>query len=238
MLQIELMETKETLKLKQSVLHSIESHWSEHKTPILLAQLGFMDNGEISNQLSKLELGLNLKQFIETYLDEVATIQRDTMNKAIIGVMPTKALEKHPSAFDLLFKTIKDNKITELKKPRKFSQFIWIAFRKELKNGYSRYVSLEPDGEFYDIKLGAAVPAQTIEICNDELSSEKEKAVATAHKIENWAKKNDLELESLLLNETTQPSSLLSTILDVLSDADLKRISIPLDIIKKLNGKP
>jgi hypothetical protein len=123
------------------------------------------------------------------------------------------------------------------------SRGVWFAFSHALESGKARVLRLEPDFEYEDYDVsgekpdGYDVPTELIVPVGSVPRHQRNELIYD--NIRAWAAQNGVLFRALLEAQTERPTkrSALDLLLSTLSDSDLSRISMPLDVVAKLRRK-
>jgi hypothetical protein len=184
---------------------------------------------------------LRLIQFIQLYCSAECKVIRHTQNPVRIGIVPITAVV--PLNSDELF-----DRFSAISKPQGplFRRAVWTAFIKPIEPNKKRY--LRTDAVEVSFQETASVPpsdGQYVELTPAEVfsqfdGSEVSKA-RVADAIKEWASRNNIHEDAVIVkslvpsDELPKRSQLLDFIAS-LNDDELKRINLPLDIVKKFIG--
>ncbi|WP_374005896.1 hypothetical protein [Delftia lacustris] len=212
---------------------------------LLLAQVGqFLQKRgfDIKSSLGSKKLS----SYISENMKEQVKIVVSPTDKLVHGIIPINAsIEGKESQYFGL--PTKENKI-EIDAPR-FDRGVWRAFSQPLEDGHERKICISPTIFYKDIKIGSQLGDNffTIEHSDITLNSLDRhlREDSIIRKIKEWADRNKISINELResrnqphdFNENRQPHSLLNAILSSLNEDDLRRIVIPMDIVKKLHSK-
>ena len=225
-------------KTNQFIEDTVASHWKDTKKAYMLSALGI----ELRNNVPESQdvMGEGLRHYLRQ--QELVNVVQYPNVAQKIGAVPLSA--DVPNDKRELFCAPK-NRHPVRKKPVYKQQF-WDSFINEIDEGKVRVVTPGFDGSLTieDIALNDLdEKSDTYRIDASHItpkSPEKtiaEKAAATSILIERWLKAQGIEEPSLFLRSDTAISDRLRNLLDAfegLSDEDMSRIEIPLDILSKL----
>lgn len=214
----------------------VQKHWSEHGTPLLLSALGNHEEGAISRQI-KLEFG-SLRSFLDEVLSNPIRVVEHSSQHAIVGVVPRNKETDSIEHWDPILEKTRSDAV----RPR-LHPALWAAFRKPLSQDKARYVFLDNGVRFSDVPLeqhqagGIKVPRELIL----GIHASVEEMYAG---VQEWIKANNLDIEQFSLSATAQdarklPSKdLLGALIDALDAEDLRKFSMPMDVVAKLRRRP
>ena len=229
--------SEELSNLDSRIIELVRQYWDEHRTPLLLSRLGGEYNGDIAREAKEQAggLGVYLRQRLP---DHVRVVQHSTTH-ALIGAIPSDADTGESGNFDTLLNQTRDHAIQTA---QRFQPAFWAGFRKPLHESSRRYMSVQAPVHFRDV-LGDNQPDGLTEIQREYVVGPDAETTEVQQKIEEWLEDNGLEPTSFLMTRTTEtvqlPShDLLGRLLLALDPDDLKRLSMPLDIVNKLRRHP
>ena len=231
--------------LKQHIIDQVVQHWQEKKQILLLAQLGARLNREGLN-LGEALGGRKLASFIEDELASNLSIMRLQAAPLTVGVVPRAVAEGEGIPGYFASRRYEGSQPVEI--PRIQPAF-WAAFLKPLLPGMARKIELEPKIHWQD------VPADTPDLAtgkvigeefmvNDKSLSPHEVSVQVFKSIENWLNVNSLTLDAVQEKRDNQGAidanikaggnNLMARIISALSQEQLQRTQLPLDVVSKL----
>lgn len=225
--------TPQSYGLDDQIERLVQECWDERKIPILLSQLGGSADGEVGRR-AKQQAG-SLRVYLQDRLADRVRVIQHSDNPTVVGAVPVGA-EVHDDNFDELL----DRTWTKSEKTTfHFHPSLWAAFRKPLDPTRRRYMNVQPPLHFRDVPLESRSIDGT-EIERECIVGPDVEAVVVQQKIKDWLRENDLESSSVFYRRdktrtTHLPSDdLLGRLLLALEPEDLRRMSIPLDIVSKL----
>ncbi|MCY3873611.1 MAG: hypothetical protein OXF88_04885 [Rhodobacteraceae bacterium] len=217
------------------IVKSIEDHWAEHKKPLLLSQLGDKENGNVAH-VAKEKSG-SLKAYLESHLAERVRVVQHSSKPQVIGALPAQNSIDDGISIDELFSEASGPKAVAV---ARYHPAVWAAFRKPLDNGNVRYLSVEGLIRFVDV-TSAMNRAGYVKVDREFIGSMDNDPKVIETNILRWTDTNGLDafrFRSRKPSVRQFPSNdLLSAFLASLGEEDLRRISIPLDIVHKLRSK-
>ena len=228
-----MVPSQELSDIDRQIVYRVRERWKENKTPLLLSELGNMEKGSIGRHAK--EKAQNLGSYLRNYLAEFVRVVGHPDKASVIGVVPAEAEDFSIDAFDRLATSA--GSLSSPGTPRYHAAF-WAAFRKPLDIPKRRYLSLEPPTHFRDMEL-EETPDGFIEIEPRYIADADMETIEIVKHIEEWIELNKLDESQFLWahkkkDSTLPPNSLLDRFLFALDPEDLKRVSMPLDVIKKL----
>ena len=200
---------------------------------MLLSSLGNSDEGEVS-RLVKREYS-SLRSFLEQALAERLRIVEHSRHATIVGVVPRGEGTDKTEDWD----TLLDSTRSEVIRPRLHPAF-WAAFRKLLVEDKKRYL-LFNDGyvSFDDLPLGVSSD-EGVEVPRNRVVGPDASVEETYKNAKEWAEENDLDIGRFRYSESAQDSGhlpandLLGKLIAALDVEDLRKISIPMEVVAKL----
>lgn len=224
---------QELSDVDRQIVHWVRERWKENKTPLLLSELGNMEQGNIGAHAK--EKAQNLKSYLRNYLVEYIQIVSHPDKASVVGVIPAEVKDFSIVNFDRL--TTSGDGLSPSDTPRYRAAF-WAAFKKPIDASKRRYLRLIPPTDFQDMELEEA-PDGFIEIEHKYIADVNMETMEIMKRIEEWIKINKFDKAQFLWThkrkDSTLPSyNLLDRFLLALDPEDLKRVSMPLDIIKKM----
>lgn len=219
-------------ELDQRIVDLVQQAWDEHRTPLLLSRLGAQDGGEIA-RMAKQE-SMSLAGYLRDRLaDDVRVIQHST-KPVVVGAIPVD-VESQPGDFDQWLERTHGQTVGP---PPRFHPAFWAAFRVPLDEEKRRYMATRPPLRFVDAYPEDRPEGDShLEIEWQYIDSHVEPSEVQQN-VEEWLEANGLEAEPFLStrpNPRSGPSDdLLGRLIGSLEPDDLRRVSMPLDVIAKL----
>jgi len=219
--------------LNDRIVELVDQHWEEHEMPLLLSRLGGHDRGEIARLARQRanSLGAYLRQGLA---DRVRLIQHSE-RPVLIGVLPMDA--KVEDDVDGWLESAQGKSAGGA--PRYHPAF-WAAFRKPLDEMKSRYISVSPPIRFQDT-FPEDRPEGFVEIAPEYIADSEMDASAVLENAQDWLEDNELQTTAFLASSPSsspsyshQGGDLLERLARALDPNELKRVSLPLDIVMKL----
>ena len=219
-------------ELENRVVEFVEQFWQEHNKPLLLSQLG---NGELGQQATAAAGGLS--RFVETRLRDRVQLIRHERASQLIGVIPWTVGTGRSNHSALLERTQSVSKGAD----ERFAPAFWAAFRKPLATGYSRWVRSERPVRFEDVRDGFEAARGFVEIDRSYIVEPEGDAGTVLTNIEAWRKDKGVDLDAYLRKGERELGSegddLLGQILGRLDRDEMRRVSLPLDVVEKLRRR-
>ena len=214
------------------IVDLVQEHWGKHGMPLLLSLLGSEEGGEIG-RLAKQEAG-GLGAYLRHRLTARVRVIHDSTN-TVAGAIPVDAEVDANAGFDRLLE--KTHSRSSGASPR-FHAAFWAAFRKPLDESKGRYTSIRAPFRFVDVSSEER-PDGFREIAREYVVGPDAEAMEVQQKAQDWLAANGLDPDRFLWKDKADvarlPSDdLLGRLLLSLEPDELKRISMPLDIVSKL----
>lgn len=232
-------ETKTTIKTK--ILEMVESAWAAGQHATLVAQVGFNLSKEFN--LRRELGGLKLADFIKNELNNDLKFIDSPKDPKIKALVPANAtldseIANHFKKVSSQIESTGYNRIS-------IHRGIWKAFSSELPAGFYRHIKLEPHVHFEDASsntLAGYIPISQNLIFNGTNANKQVRDATIQENIFSWADANAISRDLLLENRsaishTSKKQSLFDALVGALDSNDFNRISIPLDIVLKLQNK-
>lgn len=225
-------------ELNDRIVQKISGHWDKNGTALLLSKLGAEDNGEIA-KLTK-EQHVSLKAYLHNKLQTYVKVIQHTSKPQVIGAVPATVKIDDYSSVDELLPTVVNEKTDAV---IRYHPALWAAFIKPLDDSKTRYITVTDVIRFVDVPPEEK-PEGHIEVDKKLVLHHIEKP--TAKKVEknilSWIEDNGLEASSFWSKKPSAqfqfPSNdLLAKLLESLGTEDLRRISMPLDIVRTLRSQ-
>ncbi len=218
--------------LADRVAELVELHWREHGDPLLLSQLGSADQGEVGKSAKK--LSINLAEFVRQHVKDRVRIVSGSTHPPVMLAMPANI--ENDVDVDALLARKREHSIA--RGPR-FHPAFWAAFRVPLDEKNRRFVSTHAPPRFEDTPLVEYKRAGFIEVERQYIGSDDGDV---QQQISDWLDTNGLDREMYLAvpraSSDLPPNDLLGRLLVSLEPDELKRMSIPLDVVSKLRRQP
>lgn len=231
--------------LKQRIIDQVVQHWTEKKQILLLAQLGARLNREGLN-LGEALGGRKLASFIEDELASNLSIMRLEAAPLTVGVVPKEVAEGE--GIPGYFAPSRYESSQPVETPRIQPAF-WAAFLKQLSPGMARKIEFEPKIHWRDVPseapdLAAAKVIGQEFIVNDTGLSPNEVSVQVFNSIKKWLTANSVALDvvqekrdhqgAIDANIKADGNNLMARIISALSQEQLQRTQLPLDVVSRL----
>ncbi|MFM0643404.1 hypothetical protein PQR14_03670 [Paraburkholderia bryophila] len=229
----------QTDSIRSMIVALVRATWNEKRVGVLLSQIGSLVSGH--PELARAEMGSRkLTSYLEEELQDELRIFVSPDNPIVRVAIPAEVGVAGDPV--LLFPHADPTK--KAAAATGVSGAILTAFSRPLAADKQRVVHLTPKVRFDDIDLDAEIPASAKPIARDLIvdpSGVADPAQATAQLIANikeWRAQSELEPGTISpkprVSERPGRKSLLEQIIETLSEQDLKRVQLPLDIVEKL----
>lgn len=223
-----------SLEFKTFVVEEINRHWAMKGEPMLLAKLGqaAASRGFV---LQKELQGLKLSQFIQLHLaDELDVLSPDDSG-TVLRVRPKNPAPVEPTA----------SSDTLIISQGALNRALVSAFSQSLPNGCERWIRIEAPIHYTDAHAGDGGPAGYVRIDRAYLIAPESPADAyqpasVLARIADWTTQAEIELQRFVHKSPRQErgeKTLLALLMESLTESELKRVSLPLDIVGKLMRK-
>ena len=214
--------------LDRQIVDCVRQHWDEEQTPLLLSTLGAL--GDIRERVKN--EGSSLAGYLRDRLAGQIRVIRHTDNPAVVAAVPADA----SANFDSLLEKARGRHAAA--DASRFAPALWAAFRRPLDDTKERYVSVKRPIRFIDVTQEER-PEGRIAVPREYISE----APGVYERIEKWIQENNIDRAPLLFEVKASEKGLPATdvlgrFLLALDPEELARVSIPLDIVKKLRQEP
>lgn len=224
--------TNSAAKLADRVAELVDKHWRERDEPLLLSQLGSADQGEVG-RLAR-EQSDNLAAFIKQHAADRVRIASGSADPLVLAAMPAN-VDRDGVVDDLLARV---RERAAASGPR-FHPAFWAAFRVPLDEGARRFVSTRKPIRFEDTS-SAVGDRRTgyVEVERRYIADAECDVGGVQQLIADWLSANELDGGRYLAANSAVSdlphNDLLGRLLVALDAEDLKRMTIPLDVVGKL----
>ena len=201
--------------------------------PLLLSRLGGEDGGEIG-RLAKQEAG-SLGAYLRHRLDARVRVIHHSAKPTVAGAIPADVPAGANADFDRPLGQ------SSGAGPR-FQSAFWAAFRVPLDESRGRYMSIQAPLRFVDVSPEER-PDGFLEVAREYIVGPDAEATEVQQRAQDWLAVNGLDQDPFLSKNKADvarlPSDdLLGRLLLALEPDELKRISMPLDVVRKLRHQP
>ena len=234
----DMITSTEASDLDNQILQEVDRHWKEHGIPLLLSQLGTRDGGDIARKAREQAGGLAV--YIRSRLRDRVRVVQHSSNPVVVGAVPTDVDEDSITDFDAL---LSRTQAGSSKATPRFHPAFWAAFRKHLEEDKRRYIGIRAPLRFVDATPDER-PEDVVEVPRERIVGPDATIADVVQQANAWLTENESAVErALYLSEERSgigrlpADDLLGRLLLALDAEDLKRISLPLDIVSKLRRK-
>lgn len=219
-------------ELADRVTELVDEHWRTHDEPLLLSQLGTADQGNVG-RLAR-ELSGNLAAFIKRSAADRVRLANGSAHPLVLAAVPAN-VDQSVEVDDLLARARERAVISG---PR-FHRAFWAAFRVPLEEGQRRFLSTHRPIQFEDRPAtNESHPVGYAEVERQYVADADCEAQGVQQLIASWLDANELDQVPFLASNSAVADlpkhDLLGRLLVALDADDLKRVTMPLDIIRKL----
>jgi len=218
------------MDLRNFILENTQAHFGKTGQALLLAAIGHIANAQGIKIRDELK-GVKLSQFITDHLNDELDIVQSSTDRLVYGVVPKGKLPADPALSTTL-------------RPPEFplsdvNRALQAAFLRPVRHERTRYVLTQPTLSYVDVAAGQTPPQGGIALEGTFLPSAEQAAnpVLLRSFIERFANAYQIEIGYVRNPRGPLADSLLSKIVECLTDDELARVSIPLDIVAKLMRK-
>ena len=239
------MTTMSAEEINTLILKQTSAAW-ERGEPLLLSELGSLHDGEVANVTKKLEG--RLSTYISRHLSDNVLLIQHSKTPPIIGVVPRNESTDKIDNFDAILEKKQSTFRNVGHQPRLHLSF-WAAFRKLLEPELNRFIAIDGRIKFYNLDETTDPPSDSIKIEREYIAaSDDEKDSEIFSKIVRWCNAHDLDIgtfqkelpaasQTMSRRYNSASGSTLDRLLDILDDSELRRMVIPLDVVKKLANR-
>ena len=217
--------------LNDRIIELVQNCWEEHHKPLLLSRLGNRDRGEIARLVR--QHSSNLRSYLHSQLAHSIRVVQHSTRSELVGAVPSHAeLDATDDDDTALEKTLNES----IDSATRYHPAFWAAFRIPLDESTNRYMSTRKPINFHDSP--GARPDGFIRITSNYVAGPDADNTDVQKKVQEWLDDNKLQptpyLSTVRSSGSEQPGDLLDRLLHALDPSDLKRITMPLDIVLKL----
>lgn len=222
-------------QLKSDIADMVGRNWKQWGRPLLLSGLGSL-LGSRRLQIEA-DTGLKLKPFVMYYLkDDFRIIQKPT-DPNVIGLLPKEASISGDLSFYFTRPALAAGA------PPRFKSSFWAAFAKPIPLYSNRFIDLNTL-RFVDQPETALPPQGWLHIRREFIPPENTtgRDAAVLMGVEQWLQEHSID-RSIVVAGRSQSSTapfpisegnLLQRLLSSLDQDDLRRITMPMDVVAKL----
>jgi hypothetical protein len=222
----------------EAVRNLVQEHWTNTGRALRLSNLGGVLNREFD--LAEITKGAKLASFLRLSPPSGIQLLQSPTDGQVWAAAPAEVGNDEETVRKLFAPTerMSFSNATEGEFPT-IQREVWRAFAIPVAEGNKRFLDSK-EVKVFEIQPGDTPPTNVTEIerqyiiSNDQSSSAAAKIVIQ-NNISKWCSAHNISISSLVISRPEdQKSSALSAILDALSDEELSRITMPLDLAKKL----
>ncbi len=225
--------------LKEFVHQRVHEHWTDKSKPVLLARLG----------QAAIAAGINLRvalgdrkfaDFINEELRGDIQVEPSTESPPHLQARPVGLTNDAAAAED-----------EGAKHETRLHRALWLAFSRPISPGYSRRLQLEPVVRFWDLQppmteVAGRLPIESRYIAPpEEALSPQRRDDVVMENIRRWMRDNALDISKFeagtahvaAIDPRRATRNPLLQFMAALDAGELRRVSLPLDIIAKLLKK-
>lgn len=229
--------------VKQSIVALAAEHWSEERV-LLLAQIGQYLTRQGINLRDALG-NRKLAAYLADELEGVLRVVPSPTDPLVQAVVPAVVEQENITADH--FKRA-GRRATDVSHGKRFDRSLWLAFSRLIAPGQKRIVTLGDKVVFVDLPESAEV-ATGVPVGADDIvpvidgQTKHDRDLQIAQKITQWIERNGVQSEAVLERQqqprvqTQRSESALGLLLATLDADEMRRISMPLDIVNKLYKK-
>lgn len=235
--------TEHLSNFKQFIANSVTQHWQKNQSAFMLSTLGVLLR-ENSFDISTITAGKRLADFVEEQLPELKVVKFSESAQKI-GVVPANVV--FDDNYDKFFIKV-EKPIRNAKKPPDIPNVLWFAFTRPLASDFSRYVFSKPKLSYKDVaeqQESKIVDGSKVDkdLIHPEFESDARVRNQLIKNIRGWMEVNNLiiplSIPGLDKKETKifpvkSTDSLLHKIISSLSNDELSRTTLPLDVVARL----
>lgn len=225
--------------LKKIIQEIIFEESKKTKEGVHLAKLGQLLNKNGVNFKDILQ-GVRISDFIEAELSDTVEIFSDSTQQSIKLARLKKESEPKPERI-----SIEEYVKIQGGDTQKYQRAIWSALTSKIEENKKRIVYIQPRALYRDISNTEETPNGAYEvdsryITTDYDTPQEEFSKKVEERLLTWANENKIEYADLVFKgvEKTRhdkiETNLLERLIAAIPEQDLKRVTLPLDIVSKL----
>ena len=234
-IQVSEMTDPDPTALADRVAELVQEYWDDHRIPLFLSQLGSADGGEIGRSARR--LAVNLADFVRGHLPDRVRVVSGSAYPLVMVAVPHDVAE----GIDVDRLIGERHSASKGHVPR-YSASFWAAFRVPLEEGNRRFLSTRAPFRFEDVPAAEDGRAGYVEVDRQFIAPAESEDGDVHRGIEEWLQSHGLSAETFLATNVPKSempaNDLLGRLVSVLEPDDLKRMSIPLDVVSKLRRQP
>jgi hypothetical protein len=226
-------------KTETELVRLIQEYWATTGKPMLMSSAG----------VRLRQLGLwpppgpasSLLDFVQQNLSKQIRVEKWPQHPQIFGMFPAEA--KLVGDIEKYFGSVRP-----VSQPPRYLPAFWAAFAKPIPDGFKRFLDIDHVA-FEDVPAGKSPQAKNVvEVISTDVPPEDSEGrdATILTRLADWAHRNHVDLSRFNVAQRISrgdmgigprqqaEGSLLDKLLDALSERDLVRIQIPMDIVSKL----
>lgn len=224
-----------TSDLRDRIVKHVRKHWKQQSAPLFLSSLGKLEDGDISRQIREEFEGVrSFLQEDECLQDQLRVVTHSNF-PAMVGVVPRDRKTDAIKDWDSMLEKSRPSSVV----PRLHPAF-WAAFRKPLTKDMERFLKISDESIRFEDTSSDSHATDGIRISPELLAEPHATDEEVYGNAEKWAQANGFNIIRFRLSPKPHESQefpakdLLSKIISTLDAEDLRKISMPLDVIAKL----
>ena len=220
--------------LDSRIVDLIRQHWEKEKKPLLLSQLGSRDSGDVAKRAKSMMGSLGV--YLRVRLSASVRVLQHSTKPVVVGAIPSDVDVPASDVDRLLGQGSEPGKGV-----RRYYAAFWAAFRKPLDPSERRYLHVDLPCHFRDSGDEAVAGPGYTEIERSFITDQGADDTKIEESIREWLESKGMEAQAFYQSRdgTTLPQDdLLGRLVTALDADDLKRMTVPLDIVQKLRRRP
>ena len=225
----------------EAVSQIIEERWGKHERATKLNELGSQLHKEFDLEAEM--RGAKLLPFLRFRASELIDLVQKPGDELVWGAVPKGKLDiSDVAAMEKAFQATHSDRQPRIDTSAlNFDRTIWAAFSKPLAVNAKRALKITKPFQFIDYQMDGDIPDGYLDISGKTkhlLGIDRSIADASIVKlaITEWAEGANLEISDFtyIKERDFKNKSVLISLIDRLDNDELKRVSMPLDLVKKL----
>lgn len=228
------------MKALDQVLSSlVEERWKEHKRVVYASTAGTL-LGKSFNLTADLK-GMKLVPYVQTNLGNVLQVVHHPNTQVPAFAPKSATLPLKIDDLINIFAPVSASPVVEEHEisPR-FRPTVWRAFGKPITPDTRRALALQPNLRYFELSLASTLPQGTIEIPQQLIvppnsADPVDRNARLTANILKWAGDNNVDRTLITVGDVERSAStLLDRLLSSLDDAELRSVTLSLQVVKKL----
>jgi hypothetical protein len=231
-------------KIQQRIIDLTQENWVAVQKPLLLAPLGGTLRKEFPGEVDAELAGRKLKIYLEAELGQRVKVLQNPDKPIEWGLIPgvSDAAAVSFQGDGLVADTSQPRSTSSPPTSTQYNSELWNAFAWPIPPGVNRFIKLDGSLEVQERPENIVALDGYILIEKDETVGSRSPIdrnyFRVAGKIEEWAKKHDINLGPFKeARVRVSQKSLLDLVLETIPPHDLQLVSMPMHLIKALNDK-